>query len=237
MSGFGSHLARRDALALLLGGAAVAAWPGRALAAGLGATLLDLLGNASDRSLDRLAQPGAFYSDPAIRIGLPLVGHLGGGKGIAGALGRVLDAGAKLGVTDNLVRRINDAAGIAAGEAKPVFRAAISRLTLADVPGIATQSDGATQYLRRSAGTELKGKLRPLVDKGLAQVGAYGQLASLAKRTPLIARAGITPERLGDSVTTQAMGGIFSYMGSEEGKLRADPLKPAGALLKSLLGG
>lgn len=230
--------ARRDAVSLLMkllaGGVIAAGLPDAAFGAGIGGVLVDVLGRASDRSLDKLGQPGAFYNDPAIRIGLPLVGKLGG---VAGALGKVLDAGSKLGITDNLVRRINDAAGIAAGEAKPVFRSAISRLTLADVPGIATQNDGATQYLRRSSGEELRGKLRPLVDKGLEQVGAYGQMASLTRRSPLFAKAGITRDKLGHSVTSQALDGIFRYIGNEEANLRADPLKPMGSLLKGLVGG
>jgi len=219
----------------LAGGVAMALVPTGAQAAGIGGALTDLLGRASDSSLDKLARPGAFYDDPAIRIGLPLIGGLGGG-GIGGVLGKALDTGSKLGLTDNLVRRLNDAAGVAAGEAKPIFRSAIGKLTLADVPGIAGENDGATQYLRRSAGDELHAKLRPLVDKGLKQVGAYGQLESLGKRSKLVRKAGISEDRLGDSVTGQALDGIFRYMGSEEGKLRANPLSPAKSLLKGLIG-
>ncbi|MCT2399681.1 DUF4197 domain-containing protein [Novosphingobium mangrovi (ex Huang et al. 2023)] len=239
MAGFEDRMGRRDAVAVMLatlaGGAIAATWPGAARAAGIGGAFVDLLGRASDSSLDKLAEPGAFYNDPDIRIGLPLVGGLGGGLG--GVFGKVLDTGSKLGLTDNLVRRLNDAAGVAAGEAKPIFRSAISRLSLADVPGIATQNDGATQYLRRSAGDELRGKLRPLVDDGLAQVGAYGQLDSLTRRSNVLAKAGITHDKLGDSVTGQALDGIFRYIGNEETKLRANPLKPAGSLLKGILGG
>jgi len=221
-------------IAVLGGGFATLALPHDARAAGLGGSLTNLLGRASDASLDKLAQPGAFYSDPAVRIGLPLLGNMGG---LGGVLGKALDTGAKLGVTDNLVRSINDAAGSAAGEAKPIFRDAISRLTLADVPGIATQDDGATQYLKRTSGEELHGKLRPLVDSSLGKVGAYRKMDKLAKTTPLLARAGITHDKLGASVTSQALDGIFRYIGAEEGKLRANPLGPAGSLLKGLLGG
>lgn len=240
MAGFGTRFGRREAIAAglygLVGGTLAMAWPGSARA-GIGDTITGLMMQASDSSLDRLAQPGAFYNDPDIRIGLPLLGGLGGGGGLGGVLGSVLDAGSKLGLTDNLVRRLNDAAGVAAGAAKPIFRNAISDLTLADVPGIATQNDGATRYLKESAGDELRGKLRPLVDDGLEQVGAYGQLDSLSKRSSLLSRAGISHDKLGDSVTGQALDGIFRYIGNEEAKLRANPLKPAEGLLKGLLGG
>jgi hypothetical protein len=206
----------------------------QARAAGLGASLTDLLGRASDSSLDKLGQPGAFYADPAVRIALPLIGRATGGLG--GTLLTMLDKGQQLGLTDNLVRRLNDAAGYAAREAKPIFRSAIGRLSLADVPNIATQRDGATQYLHTSAGPDLALKLRPLIDKGLANVGALRELDSLAARSSLLRSAGLTRDRVGQSVTDQALNGIFSYIGAEEGRLRDNPAGAVGGLLKGLLG-
>ncbi len=196
----------------------------------LGSGLTGLLGKASDSALDKLAVPGAFYADPAVRIVLPLVG------GAGGLLGQVLNKGSQLGLTDGLTRKLNDAAGLAANEAKPVFRAAIGKLTLADVPGIATQNDGASQYLRRSAATELTARLRPLVDAGLVKVGAFGALDRLARKGALAQLAGVSHDKLGASVTDQALNGIFRYMSSEEARLRANPLKPAESLLKGILG-
>ena len=195
----------------------------------LGGGLAGILGRASDSSLDRLAQPGAFYNDTAIRIALPLVGRSGG------TLGSLLGGADRLGLTGGITRSLNDAAGLAAKEAKPIFRAAISRIQLTDVPGIATQSDGASQYLRRSAGDELHGKLRPLIDSALGKVGAFTQLDSLSRRSSLISAAGLTRDRLGQSVTEQALNGIFKYIGAEEGRLRANPLGPAGSVLGNIL--
>ncbi|WP_292963524.1 DUF4197 domain-containing protein [Novosphingobium sp. UBA1939] len=199
----------------------------------LGSGLTGILGNASDSALDKLAQPGAFYNDSAVRILLPLVGNAGG---LGGALGSVLGAGDRLGLTDGITRKLNDAAGLAAKEAKPIFRAAISRLSLNDVPGIVSQNDGASQYLRRSAGTELTGRMRPLINAALGKVGAFNQLDSLSRRSSLISAAGITRDKLGNSVTDQALNGIFKYIGSEEGRLRANPAGTAGSLLKGILG-
>lgn len=196
--------------------------------------LADLLGRASDASLDKLGQPGAFYADPAVRIALPLLGKATGGLG--GTLLSVLDKGQQLGLTDNLVRKLNDAAGAAAREAKPIFRSAIGRLSLVDVPGIATRRDGATQYLRGTAGTDLGLKLRPLVDKGLAGVGALRELDRLSARSSLLSAAGLSRDWLGASVTDQALNGIFLYIGAEEGRLRDNPAGALGGVLKGLLG-
>lgn len=224
-------LSRRDLIAALSAAGVSLPFAGLAQAQGLGGTLNGLLGKASDSALDKLAVPGAFYADPAVRIMLPLVG------GSGGLLGSVLSAGSKLGLTDGLIRKLNDAAGLAAKEAKPVFRAAIGKLSLSDVPGIVKQNDGASQYLRTSAGEELKGKLRPLVDAGLTKVGAYGALDRLSRKSSLATLAGISHDKLGASVTDQALNGIFKYIGGEEAKLRANPLKPVGGLLDGLLNG
>lgn len=191
-----------------------------------GGLLGDILGKASDSALDKLAAPGAFYKDPDVRIGLPFIG---GGSGLVGSL-------AGLGLFDGLVRRLNDAAGAAAGVAKPVFRESIGKLALSDIPGIVKESDGATRYLKESAGDTLQGKLRPLVDSALGDAGAYRKFDKLANKTSLLSGAGITHDVLGKSVTEQALRGIFKYIGNEEAKLRADPLGKAGGLLKGLLG-
>lgn len=90
--------------------------------------------------------------------------------------------------------------------------------------------------MRTSAGDELKGKLRPLVDQGLSSVGALRELDRIAAKSPLLRTAGITRDRVGRSVTEQALAGIFSYIGGEEGRLRDNPAGAVGGLLKGLLG-
>lgn len=224
----GHDWTRRDVGGFLLAGLAVAALPlpavaqsRRGLLDGLG--LKKLLAGASDGALTKLAEPGAFYRDTAIRILLP---------GASGKLARkLLGAGDKLGLTTNLTRSLNDAAGLAANEAKPVFRSAIDGLRISDVPGIALNKQGGTDYLRTTAGGELQGKVRPLIGSALSQVGAYDQLARLGQTSSLLGTLGLTPDGLTDSVAEQAMKGIFRYMGSEEAKLKSDPTRILGKIL------
>lgn len=201
---------------------------GSALAIGLIATpayadifnslgITKLLGSASDSALTKLAEPDAFYRDVAIRILLP---------GTSGKLARrLLGAGDKLGLTTKLTKSLNDAAGLAANEAKPVFRSAISGLKLSDVPGIARDRTGGTAFLQRTAGIELTDKVRPLIATALTKVGAFDQLAKLGSSSSLIRTLGLSDDKLTNSVSQQAMKGIFSYMGTEEGKLRDDPAR------------
>jgi Protein of unknown function (DUF4197) len=180
-----------------------------------GKSAKSMLGNASDNALDKLGKPGAFYADTAVRILLP---------GTSGKLAsRLMKAGDKFGLTTKLTKSLNEAAGLAALEAKPVFRKSIDSLTLNDVPGLVTQNDGATQYLKKSAGGDLHAKVRPLISAALTKVGAYDQMTKLQKTTgSLMSLAKLDNESLTDSVAKQAMNGIFSYMGKEEAGLRGN---------------
>ena len=198
----------------------------------LGGSMKSLLGNASDSALDQLGQPEAFYADQAVRILLP------GPLQKATKLMKLTD---KAGITNNLVRSLNDAAGLAAQEAKPVFRFAIDSMTLSDGVGIVAGGDTAgTQYLRRTSGEVLRQKMRPLVSNALGRTGAFKQLDSLGKGGTggmLGALAGVDLSRDGlvDSVTDQAMSGIFTYIGREEANFRKNPLKSGKKLLDRVM--
>ena len=176
-----------------------------------------LIGNASDGALDKLAVPGAFYRDTAVRILLP-----GAGGKFASKL---FGMGDKLGLTTNLTKSLNDAGGRAAGEAKPVFRAAIDNLRWTDAPALVSKNDGATRYLQSSAGSVLHAKVSPLIGSALEDVGAFRQLDELSRGNQLMASAGLTPDGLTRSVTQQALKGIFHYIAGEEMALRRDPTR------------
>jgi hypothetical protein len=206
---------------------------GKGTGGGLG--LGSILGKASDNALTKLAQPGAYFNDENIRLGLPIIGGLGGKK-TGGLLGSVLGAVSKTNVLDGVTRKINDAAGLAAGEAKPIFRDAINGLSFNDVPGIVKQSDGGTRYLRSSSNDALHGKMTPLVDTALGDLGVYNQFDKLAAKHSFIRAAGLNRQGINKSVTDQGLDGIFKYMGSEEKTFRKNPLGGAGDAAKILKG-
>jgi Protein of unknown function (DUF4197) len=182
---------------------------------GLGIT--KLLGNASDGALNKLSAPDGFYRDTAVRILLP---------GTTGKLARkLMNAGDKLGLTTKLTKSLNDAASLAATEAKPIFRSAINSLKLSDVPGLALDKQGGTQFLNKTAGVDLQAKVRPLVASALTKVGAFDQLAKAGTANAFLGKLGISNDKLTTSVSEQAMNGIFKYMGTEEANLRANPGK------------
>lgn len=191
-----------------------------------GTGIKKLLGGASDNALDKLSKPGAFYADTAIRILLP------GTKGKLAS--KLLKTSDKFGVTTKLTKSLNDAAGLAAQEAKPIFRSAVDGLSLADVPGIALKSDGATAYLRQSADTDLRAKVRPLIVQALTKVGAFSQLDKMGAGG-LLSFAKLDRDGLSDSVTDQAMKGIYNYMAKEEAGLRGNLLGTGKSILDAVI--
>ncbi|WP_254305989.1 DUF4197 domain-containing protein [Sphingopyxis sp. BSNA05] len=187
-----------------------------------------ILGDASDNALDKLSQPGAFYADEAVRILLP---------GPLEKATSILRFTSKAGLTKDITKTLNDAAGRAALEAKPVFRSAIDGLTLQDGVGIVTGGNKAgSDYLRRTSGEELAAKVRPLVEKALTELGAYQQVEKLGSVSSLarLGGADLSRDGLTDSVTDQTMDGIFAYIANEEAKFRSDPLDKGKKLLKDL---
>jgi len=219
----GGIVVRGFAAATLLVGTLSAASP--AAAQGFAAPVKTILGDASNSALDKLAEPGAFYADEAIRILLP------GPLKKASKLMKYTD---QAGLTGDLTKSLNDAAGLAAKEAKPIFRTAINDMTLQDGIGVVSKNDGATRYLEESAGDDLHAKVRPLVAAALGNVGAFDQLDKLGGGSALLSGAGLSRDGLTDSVTDQALKGIFTYIGAEEAKLRANPLDAGKKLLKGL---
>ncbi len=187
-----------------------------------------LLADASDSALDKLSQPGAFYADKAVRVLLP---------GPLEKATSILRFTSKAGLTKDITKTLNEAAGRAALEAKPLFRSAIDNLTLQDGVGIVTGGNEAgSDYLRRTSGEELAVKVRPLVEKALTELGAYQQVEKLGSISSLarLGGADISRDGLTDSVTDQAMDGIFTYIGNEEAKFRSDPLDKGKTLLKGI---
>ena len=215
---------------LLIPGTAQAQLFGKQKSPSLG--LSSILGKATDGALDKLAQPGAYWNDEDIRIGLPGLG--GGQKKSGGLLGDVLGAVGSLGAIpglDGILRGINDAAGKAAGEAKPIFRTAIDDLSFSDAPGIIKQADGGTQYLRQSSNDALHAKLEPLIDSALSAAGIHAQIERLASGNSVVRQLGFDRAGINKTVTDQGLDGIFKYVGNEERGFRKNPLKGLGGLL------
>ena len=177
----------------------------------------DILKGATDRALDKVSQPDGFLKDELIKIALP---------GPLKQVSKVMSFGSRLGLTKDMDKLINRAAEKAAGEAKPLFRAAVDDMTVADGVDIATGgSDGATTYFRKTSGEAVEDKMRPLIAAALADTGALKQLGKL--NVP-----GYSSDDLTSYVTEKATDGIFHYVAKEEADLRKNPEKLLKAIIK-----
>ena len=180
-----------------------------------------LLGGASDSALDKLAQPGAFFADKAVRILLP---------GPLQKASKLLRFTGKGDLAKDLTKSMNDVASLAAKEAKPIFRSAIDGLSLKDGVGIAKEKNGATRFLRENSGDSLREKIRPLVVKAMGDSGTFDQMDKLSS-VKAISALGISSDNMTDHVTSKTLDGIFKYMAAEESKARKNPIKALGGIL------
>jgi len=196
-----------------------------------------ILAQASDSALGKLSQPDAFFNDEDIRLGLPLVGDLGGKLGnVAGLASGLLGGSKKSDLFGGITRKMNDVAVVAAGEAKPIFRDSIDGLSVSDAPKILKKKNGATQFLRTSSRDTLDNRLRPLVVSSMNDIGVFDEFDRISRKSSLLGKAGISHDSLSKSVTEQALDGMFAYIGSAEANFRSNPLDGVGKLFGALKG-
>jgi hypothetical protein len=141
------------------------------------------------------------------------------------------------GEADQLKATMNHAAEQAVASAKPIFKQALQRMSVADAKGILTGGqDAGTQYFRRATGAELGAKFEPIVARETAKLrlgSVYDQYAGKAASLGLI---GKQDANLNDYVTGKTLDGLFSRIADEERAIRKDPLGQANSLIKKVFG-
>jgi hypothetical protein len=132
---------------------------------------------------------------------------------------------------------LNRAAEEAAKKATPVFKDAITGMSIGDGFAILNGSDtAATHYLREKTFAPLKGQFMPVVKEAIAKVKvtsywqplatAYNKLPGVKKQNP----------DLNDYVCTKAINGLMTLIAGEEAKIRKDPMARVTDLLKKVFG-
>lgn len=130
---------------------------------------------------------------------------------------------------------MNRAAEDASKKAVPVFVKAITSMSIQDAVGILRGSDdAATQYLRRTSGTELVTQFTPIVDSTLKQNNAtkyYADLVNTYNKIPFVQKAN---PNLTAYATNKAVDGLFVLVAQEEKKIRENPAARVTDLLKKV---
>ncbi|WP_295803011.1 DUF4197 domain-containing protein [uncultured Microbulbifer sp.] len=182
----------------------------------------DTLRTSTDRASNSLSQVGAF------NLGLPA------------SVRPVEDGLRQFGFgnyVDQLENAMNRGAEQAAAEAAPVFKQAITGMTVNDALGIIRGSDtAATEYFQRQTESTLRVRYQPIVEANLRKTGFYDQYKSLQatyEKLPLANKPDMDLERY---VIEQSMKTLFRRIGEEETLIRRDPVARGSVLIGQVFG-
>jgi len=210
----------------------------------------------TDTATSTLGLMNGYYGNSLYKIPLPPEADI-----IVDNLG-LISVGADL--VEDVVKGINRAAEDAASEAAPIFKDAITDMTLSDAWDILNgtnpastgksaegfDSTAATGYFKVTTYDALTNLYSPKINNALQKdlldinyspydawedlTSAYNTVASSLAGQPL----GLTPVTtdIGVYCTEKALDGLFNKVGEEEKKIRKDPFKWAVDIIKKVFG-
>ena len=138
-------------------------------------------------------------------------------------------------LTEQLVEKVNHAAEDAAKGAKPIFKKAITDMTIDDGLGILMGDDmAATSYLKRTTSDGLYNAFKPVIVRSLNKkkaLDSWGKVVNTYNKVPFVKK--MNPD-LADHVTNKALEGLFHMVAKEEKLIRKDPVARATDLLRKV---
>src|SRR4051812_23759743 len=184
------------------------------------------LSQGIDTAVSQLGATNGFLNDP--KVAIPLPPALQKADRALRMVGMGKDA-------DTLKTAMNHAAESAVANAKPVFKQALTKMTLADAKAILSGGeDSGMQYFRKATSDQLMSQFKPIIAKETAKLN----IASLYDRyAGKAAGLGILPAQdanLNDYVTNKALDGLFSRIADEERAIRKDPMGQTSSLIKKV---
>jgi len=188
--------------------------------------LKNALSVGTDSAVGRLTRPGGYLNDAVTKILLPPEAKV------------IFDNLSKIPGGQDLVNKtitsINSAAEDAAKEAAPIFKNAITSMTINDAFGILNGAENsATTYLKDKTYSQLTNSFSPKINASLSKPLVFGQSTSklysdlIATYNKVSLNGNLFPmvktNTLGEYVTTQALTGLFLKVANEESLIRKDP--------------
>lgn len=195
-----------------------------------------------DAAVKNLSKENGFFGNAALKLLLPpeaapIIDNLSlipGGKDLV----------------DKAVLSLNRAAEDAVKEAAPIFKSAITSMTIADATGILFGGDNAaTSYLHKATYNSLKSAFAPKVNNSLdkALIGnistaqswnslmtAYNGVANSV--IGQVAGLSAVNVNLSEYVTEKALDALFTKVADEEKAIRTDPGARINSLLQKVFG-
>lgn len=123
----------------------------------------------------------------------------------------------------DLTERMNRAAELAAGKAKPIFVSVIKNLSFKDALNLLMgKEDAATRYLEQRTADPLYEQFKPVIQQALDEVNArqlWRSAATAYNKLPFVTK---TNAELDDHVTNKALTGMFGLIEKKEKAIRSD---------------
>jgi len=190
----------------------------------IGNGLKQALQNGVTKRVTKLGKENGFYNNSLVKIKLPA------------ELQKVDKTLRDIGLSslaDKGQMMLNRAAEDAVSEAIPIFKDAIVNMSFVDAKNILMGDQGAaTNYLKNSTSTALRGKFNPIIQNSFQKVGAdkvWADVINTYNKIPFISK--VNPD-LTDYVTDEALKGVFTMVSVEEKKIRTDIKSRTSDLLK-----
>jgi hypothetical protein len=182
----------------------------------------------TEQGVKIVSNVNGYFGNPEIKIPFPPEAKEMESKLRAAGFGKKVD---------EFVLTINRAAEDAAKEAKPIFLAAITNMTITDAINIVKgENNAATKYLEKTTAPELNAKFQPPIKTSLDKVNAtkyWKEIITLYNKIPFVKK--MNPN-LPEYVTRKAIDGLFVMVAKEELKIRKDPVARTSELLKKVFG-
>ena len=184
-----------------------------------------------DRALAELGKPDGFFANAAFKI--PLPAELAKGEAALRKLKQDK-------LADDLVLALNRAAEKSVAETAPIFKEAITGMSLADARSILEgPKDAATKYFRTKTEEALRGKMMPIVTAATDANGvgaAYKQFAGKAAPVASLFGSKAASLDLDRYVCDRALDSLFKVIATQEAQLRANPAAATEDLLRTVFG-
>ena len=188
----------------------------------LSSGIKETLRTSTDRASARLSQRGAF------NLQLPAAA-----QPVASSL-RQFGFGSYV---DQLEAAMNRGAEQAVAEAAPVFKQAITSMTVSDALGIVRGGDtAATDYFRGQTESALRQRYQPIVEANLRKTGFYAQYKSMLAVYDNLPIANKPNMDLEGYVIDSSMASLFGRIGEEEALIRKDPVARGSVLIGQVFG-
>ena len=174
------------------------------------------LNEGSIAAVAKLGVENGFFGDPRVKI--PLPPSIKRVEGALRAVGMRRQA-------DELVLTMNRAAEAAVPEGKQLLVEAVKKMSVQDAKGILTGGDtAATEYFKRTTGSELAKRFLPVVKKATDRVGLAHQYNSLAGQGAALGLIKEDQATIEGYVTNKTLDGLYFMIAEQEKAFRKNPL-------------